>query len=274
MKKTAVWLLLVACVFAASCKSKFEEVRRSGDADLILKKAFDYYEKEDYLKAQTLFELVLNTVKGSKEAEKAYFEYAYCHYYLKEYLLAAYYFKNFANSFTSSSFREEAAFMSAYSNYQLSPTFRLEQSNTVKAIEEFQIFVNLFPDSKRVEECNKLIDECRRKLEEKAYAEGTLYFNLRQYQSAVISFDNLLKDYPESPEAENVRYLIAKSNYLLSENSVVEKQEERYGTTVKRCEDFIEKYPTGKYSREVKQMKKDAEKAQKEVAKRLKNSKV
>ncbi|MFN4255335.1 MAG: outer membrane protein assembly factor BamD [Saprospiraceae bacterium] len=274
MKKTAGWLLLVALVFAASCKSKFEAIRQSGDADLILKKAFEFYEKEEYLKAQTLFELVLNTVKGSKEAEKAYFEYAYCHYYLKEYLLAAYYFKNFANTFTASSYREEAAFMSAYSNYQLSPTFRLEQSNTVKAIEEFQIFVNLFPDSKRVDECNKLIDECRRKLEEKAYAEGTLYFNLRQYQSAVISFDNLLKDYPESPEAEKVRYLIAKSNFLLSENSVVEKKEERYTTTILRCDDFLEKYPSGKYSREIKDIKKEAEKAKQEVAKRLKNSKV
>jgi outer membrane protein assembly factor BamD (BamD/ComL family) len=50
----------------------------------------------------------------------------------------------------------------------------------------------------------------RRKLEEKAFAEGELYFNLRQYQSAVISFDNLLRDYPESPDAERVRYLIAK----------------------------------------------------------------
>lgn len=273
MKKTFFWFLLPALVLLASCKSKFEKIRTSNDGELILKKAFEYYDEKEYFKAQTLFELVLNQVKGRQESEKAYFEYAYCHYYLKEYILAAYYFKNFSNTFTSSPQREEAAFMSAFSNYQLSPNYKLEQGNTVKAIEEFQTFTNLFPESKRVDECNKLIDECRRKLEEKAFAEGQLYFNLRQYQSATISFDNLLKEYPESPDAERVRYLIAKSGHLLAENSVLEKKEERYADSIRRCEDFLAKYPSGKYSKEIKQIKKDSEKELSEVKKLLKDSK-
>ncbi len=206
----------------------------------------------------------------SCDAEKAYFYYAYSYYYQKQYTLAAYYFKNFSNTFTNSVFREEAAFMSAYSNYLLSPTFRLDQANTRQAIDEFQLFVNLFPQSKRVGECNKLIDELRRKLEEKAFAEGELYYNLRQYQSAVISFDNLLRDYPESPDAERVRYLIAKSAFLLSENSIVEKKADRYSQTVTRCDDFLEKYPTGKYSKEIKQIRRNAEVEMKVVRKRLK----
>ena len=216
------WLLLTGILWmASSCKSDFERVRISGDPELILRKAFDYYEKEEYQRSQTLFDLVLNTIKTTKDAEKAYYNYAYTYYHLKQYMLAAYYFKNFSNTYTTSAYREEAAYMSAYSNYLLSPTYRLDQANTRQAIDEFQIFVNLFPQSKRVPECNKLIDVLRRKLEEKAFAEGALYFDLRQYQSAVISFDNLLRDYPESPDAERVRYLIAKSAFLLSENSIV-----------------------------------------------------
>ncbi len=257
MRKIIGSLLLAGFVFlAGACKGPFEKIRTSGDAKLILSKAFEYYENEQYQRAQTLFDLVIPTLKGSDEAEKAFFYYAYTHYHLKQYLLGAYYFKNFSNTFLNSQFREEAAFMSAYSNYQLSPTYRLDQGNTITAIEEFQLFVNLFPASKRVDECNKLMDELRRKLEEKAFAEGELYFNLRQYQSAVISFDNLLRDYPESPDAERVRYLVAKANYLLSENSIVEKKEERYVETVKRCDDFLEKYSSGKYAKEVNKSKK------------------
>ena len=131
MKKTHVLLLLTGFLWLVSaCKSEFERVRISGDAKLILNKAFYYYEKEEYQKSQTLFDLVLNTIRGDKDAEKAYFYYAYTYYYLKQYTLAAYYFKNFSNTFTSSAFREEAAYMSAYSNYLLSPTFRLDQGNT------------------------------------------------------------------------------------------------------------------------------------------------
>lgn len=273
MKKTYGWLLFAGMLLlVSSCKSAFERTRVSGDPELILRKAFEYYEKGEYQKSQTLFDLVLNTIKTTKDAEKAYYYYAYTYYYLKQYTLAAYYFKNFSNTYTTSAFREEASYMSAYSNYLLSPTYRLDQANTRQAIDEFQIFVNLFPQSKRVAECNKLIDELRRKLEYKAYAEGELYFNLRQYQSAVISFDNLLRDYPESPDVEHVRYLIAKSAFLLSENSVIEKKRDRYTATITRCDDFLEKYPSGKYTKEIKQIRRDAEQELKAVVKRLKTT--
>lgn len=273
MKKMYGWLLFTGMLWMfASCKSEFERIRISGDADKILNKAFEYYEKGEYQRSQTLFDLVLNSIKGKEQAEKAYYYYAYTYYHLKQYTLAAYYFKNFANTFTSSPFREEAAYLSAYSNYLLSPTYRLDQASTRTAIDEFQLFVNLFPQSKRVSDCNKLIDQLRRKLEEKAFGEGELYFNLRQYQSAVISFDNLLRDYPESPDAERVRYLIAKSAFLLSENSVVEKKRERYTETITRCNDFLEKYPDGKYAKEIKQIRREAEDELKAVVKRFKTT--
>jgi outer membrane protein assembly factor BamD len=273
MKKMSGWPLLLAFVFlASSCKSNFERTRTSGNAELILTSAFNYYEKKNYPRALTLFELVINTLRGDARAEKAFYEYAQCHYKTNQFLLAAFYFKNFSNTFTNSPLREDAAYMSAYSNYQLSPSYRLDQKATESAIEEFQVFVNLFPASEKVAECNKLIDQLRRKLEQKAFGEGQLYYDLRQYQSAVISFDNLLRDYPESPDVERVRYLIAKASFLLAENSVVEKKDDRYGQATARCNDFLDKYPTGKYSKEIKQTRKDAELAQKAVRKKLKST--
>jgi len=273
MKKTFGWLAISSLLFLVSaCKSEYEKIRTSGDPDLTLKKAFEYYEQEEYIRAQTLFDLVLSNIRGSDKAEKAYFQYAYTYYHTKQYMLAAYYFKNFANTFLNSPFREEAAFMSAFCNYKQSPSFRLEQSNTQTAIEEFQLFVNLFPQSSRVPECNNLIDELRRKLEQKAFAEGELYYNLRQYQSAVISFDNLLRDYPESPDVERVRFLIAKGTFLLSENSVVEKKQERYTEAITRCDDFLEKYEKGKYAKEIRDIRKKAEQGLKDVRKRLKST--
>ena len=272
MRKTTGWLLFSFALFLApACKSNYEKIRTSGDAEKILAKAFEFYEKEQFQRSLSLFDLVLNTLRGDARAEKAYYQYAYCHYNTKQYLLAAYYFKTFSNTFTNSEFREEAAFMSAYSNYQMSPVYRLDQGNTATAIDEFQLFVNLFPKSTRVEECNNIIDELRRKQERKAFGEGELYYNLRQYQSAVISFDNLLRDYPESPDIERVRFLIAKSSYLLSANSVIEKKVDRYAETIVRCNDFLEKYPQSKYTKEIKQLKSDANQAKKNVKTRLKS---
>ena len=42
--------------------------------------------------------------------------------------------------------------------YLDSPDFTLDQDNTYKAIESLQLFINMYPKSERVSECNQLID--------------------------------------------------------------------------------------------------------------------
>jgi outer membrane protein assembly factor BamD len=254
MKKKFVFLCLAAglILLMGSCKSEFEKVRASGDTDLIYKKAFDYYDQGEYLRAQALFELIIPAYRGRPELEKVYFTYAYSYYELAKYVLANYYFNNFSSTFPTSPLREEADFMAAYSNYQLSPTFRLDQTYTTKAIDEFQTFVNTYPTSERVQECNRLIDEMRLKLEKKSFEEGLLYYNLKQYQAATVTFENLLKDFPETNNAEQVRYLIAKGAYELAENSIFSRQEERYKKAVSYAQDFLEKFKESKDFKEIK----------------------
>ena len=260
-------LLLGLCLLmVTSCKTDFEKIRSSGDVEMLHKKAFEYFEAEEYLKAQTLFELIIGSYRGKKEQEGIYYSYAYTHYHLGKYILASYYFKNFANTFTNSQYREEADFMAAYASYKLSPSYRLDQTYSQKAIESFQLFVNTYPTSERIGECNKLIDELRVKLEKKAYSQAELYFNLKQYQSADHAFENLLREYPESANAEKVRYMITKASYLLADNSIDQKQEERFETTVENYQDFVKRYPNSEYKKELDNIYKNSSKKIKAIA--------
>ena len=251
MKKTIFFLAFSLISLLFSCKSEFEKIRSSGDADKILKKANEYYGQKKWQKAQALYEIVLPTLKGSLASEQVYYKYAWTQYNLNNYILGNYYFKNFSDTYTNSPLREECAFMAAKCHYNLSPDYKLEQSYTEKALDDFQTFVNTFPTSQKVRECNKLIDELRRKQEKKAFEEGNLYYRLRQYQSALISFDNLLKDFPESPDVEQTRFLVVKSAYLLAENSVVAKKQDRYEMVLKKCQEFLAKHPNSKLAKEV-----------------------
>lgn len=248
------FIAVTLLVFSSGCKTEFEQIRISGDPKLLYEKGMEYYQKGDYLRAQTLLELAIPSYRGRKEGEDLFFTYAYTQYYLGKYILAAYYFENFANSFGASLNREEAEYMAAYSHYQLSPNYRLDQTYTQKAIEEFQEFANAYPSSDRIDRVNILIDEMRRKLERKAFANAELYYNLRQYQSAIQSFDNLLKDFPETLEAEKVRYLIVKSNYLLADNSVLDKRAERFRDTIEAYENFVRKYPESSFLKELEKI--------------------
>ncbi len=260
MKKRFVfaYFLAVFAILSTGCKSEFEKIRASGNTDLIYKKAFEYYEQGEFLRAQTLFELIIPAYRGKPELEKVYYTYSYTYYKLGKYILASYYFKNFSSTFPTSNLKEDADFMAAYSNYQMSPTFRLEQTYSYKAIEEFQTFVNTYPNSERVKECNRLIDEMRLKLEKKTLEEAKLYFDLRQYQAAMVTFENLLKDFPETSNAEQVRYQMAKAAFLMAENSIFDKQEERYRQTVTYAEDFLEKFKGSPNYKEVQSIHKDS----------------
>ena len=263
MKRMSKLIFLLAgfvLITTSACKSEFERIRTSGDPELLYKKAFAYYDDEEWQKAQTLLELVISAYRGRQESEEIYYRYAYTYYHLEQYLLASYYFKNFSQTYSTSSYRQEADFMDAYSNYQLSPSFRLDQTYTEKAIDGFQLFVNTYPDSERVKECNRLIDELRSKLEHKAFEEGNLYFDLRRYQSAIHTFENLLKDFPETANAEEIRYMILRANYLLAENSVIDKQAERYRETLTLTREFLSRYTDSEYQKEVENIKDNSEK--------------
>jgi outer membrane protein assembly factor BamD len=247
---TALFSILLIALLT-SCTTEFERVRTSNDPVKILEKGHEYFEEKSYVNAQTLYELAIQYYRGKTEAEELFFKYAYTFYYLGEYISSSHYFGNFASTFYNSKYKEEAAFMSAYSHYKLSPNYKLDQSYSLKAIEAFQEFTNNYPESTRVQECNELIDEMRRKLEVKAFAEGELYYQIGQYQAAVVSLQNMLKNFPGAKEEEKAKLLLVKGSFIWAENSIVQKRKERYEQAKKFGLKYKNKIKNRSYKREI-----------------------
>jgi outer membrane protein assembly factor BamD len=256
LKILAFGLLVVVAM--SSCKSDFDKLRSSGDVKMLTTRSLQYYEKGEWSKAQTLFELIMPSLKGQPQLEEISYKYAYTHYNMHNYQSANFYFKNFANTFSNSTFREDAEFQAAFSEYKQSPSFRLDQESSLKAIEGFQYFANNFPESKRVKECNKLIDELRAKMQRKGFDEGLLYYEIQQYQASITVYDNLLKDFPDIADVEHIRFMILKAQYSWAENSVYEKQAERYKAVVEKYKDFNDKFPKSKYKKDAETYLKNA----------------
>lgn len=258
-------LLIFSCLTA--CQSEFEAIRLSNDPERILAESIKLYDNGEYLKAQTLMELVINQYRGSNKGEELFFKYAYTHYHLGNYQLAATYFTNFATTFGYSQYTQEADFMAAYSYYKQSPSFRLDQEPSEKAIEAFQDFANKYPDSERVAECNRLIDELREKLEEKAYSQGLLYYDLGQYQAAITAFGNMLSEFPESKRTEEVRFLILKSSYEYAVRSVYDKRAERYEDAQNRYNEYVSRFPAGENINDAREIDKQIKSNTKNLSK-------
>lgn len=259
--------IAIFVVFFLSCKSEFEALRTSNQPEKIYAAANNYYDKKEYDRAIALYDIVIQFYRGKKEAEDLFYKYAYAHYHINDFILASSYFKNFATTFTNSPNKVEADFMSSYSNYKMSPNYKLDQSYTEKAITGFEQFINLYPGTERAEEANRLIDEMRKKLEQKSFEQGNLYYKIGEYQAAMVAFQGTLKDFPESKRVEEIRFLILESSFILATNSIFEKKEERYNETLEHYKVFIKKHPNSSRM-------KDANKIESETISELKKLKI
>ncbi|WP_353134654.1 outer membrane protein assembly factor BamD [Pseudopedobacter sp.] len=251
-------LILIIGLSITSCKSKFEKLRESSDTGRKYQEAIKLYNKKDYNKALTLFDDLVQRYRGRSEAEDLYYYYAYTNYKLKDYVSARYHFKTFADTYPSSPKAEECRFMTAYCMYLESPVYSLDQDNTYKAIESFQLFLNLYPQSERAAEASKLIESLRDKLEQKSFANAKLFLDIGDYQAAVIAFRNSIKDFPDTKYAEQMEFLTIEAQYLYAKNSRETKQEERYQEAIDEYERFIERYPNSKYLKDAAKLKEDS----------------
>ncbi len=250
-------ILLIIVILSVSC-SKHSRVLKSGDNELKYEVAVDLYEKGDYYRAIQLFDQLIAIYRGTDRIENINSYYANCYYQQEDYLLASYYFKRFAQNYPNSPRAEECMYLNAYCYYLDSPRYSLDQTNTYEAIKEMQLFINLYPESERIPECNEIIDELRGKLERKAIEIGIQYYKTKHYKAAITALENVMDDFPDSDNREEILYFIMKSYYFYAINSVDAKKEERYQQAVEIYNDIMYLFPDTKYQRELNSMHKNA----------------
>ena len=209
-KKPIFFLFLISSIALTSC-NKYQKLLKSADNEVKYEAAIDYYEKGDYYRALQLFDPLIAVFRGTKKAETLYYYYAYCYYEQQDYILASYYFKRFVKTFPNSDKTEECVYLSAYCTYLDSPRYNLDQTNTYEAIKDLQLFINMYPDSKRIAECNELMDKLWDKLETKAFAIAKLYYKMGDYKASIFSFENIIKDFPDTQYKEEILFYIIKS---------------------------------------------------------------
>ncbi|MGV3508997.1 MAG: outer membrane protein assembly factor BamD [Sphingobacteriaceae bacterium] len=254
-KQFLTYCLILLITIVAGCKSKFEKLQASNNTAKKYQEALRLYNKGDYNKALILFDGLIQSYRGRAEAEDLSYYFAYTNYKLKDYATARYQFKSFADTYPNSPKAEEARFISAYCYYLESPNYTLDQENTIRAIEAMQLFINLYPKSERVAEASTLIANLRDKLERKSYANAKLYHDIGDYKSAVVAFKNSMRDFPDTKYAEEMSYLMVKSQQLYAQNSLETKQEERFDEAITYANEFAEAYPNSSYLKEVQEIK-------------------
>lgn len=249
------YLILPLMVLVLAACGEYQRVQKSPDPNVKFDYAKRAFEEGRYVQAYTLLKDVVTQFKGSDKAEESLYLLALSHYENKEYLDAAAYFQSYYGRYPKGKYTEMARFYSGYAYYLDSPEPQLDQSGTVKAIEELQGFLDYFPRSERVSIAQSAIFELQDKLTLKELQNAQLYYNLgnymgNNYQSAMIVAKNAIKEYPYSKYKEDLEMLVLKARYQEASQSIAEKKADRFRDVIDEYYSFINNYPDGQYREE------------------------
>src|SRR5664279_2063203 len=243
-------IVLIILVLVSSCTG-YEKLLKSRDYDLKKSKAKEFFEAGEYVKTTELLTQILPRFRATDEAEDLNWMNAQAYYGMKDYVMAGSYFKSFIDQFPFGKHAEEANYMAALCDYNISARPELDQENTKNAIERFNIFMNKFPNSTKIEDCKKRISDLEDKLVEKSYLNAKLYYDMKQYKAAIVALSNSLKEFASTKYREKMMFLKLNSLYLYAQNSLPVKQKERYQATLDDYYSFMEEFPKSTYSRDV-----------------------
>jgi outer membrane protein assembly factor BamD len=259
--KNYLYIVLFAMLF--SCNG-YQKIVKSNDIELKYIMAKKFYEEDEYYKALPLLDELHTLFKGTEKAEEVDYLLAYTHYGLGANMLASYKFKIFTLTHPLSKHNEELSFMAAYCYYIESPKYSLDKTNTIKAIQELQTFIDKYPESDRVAECNGLIDDLTEKVHKKVYGIAKLYYDIEDYSAAITALNNVITDYPTIENQSEIQFLILDANYKLATNSVTNKKVERLNNTIASYRYFSKNFPEDEklkdaqniYEKSIKQLEK------------------
>ncbi len=223
--------VLVAVIVGCSNKPKLETMPPTQMYNYLR----ETYNNEKYLDAAEGFEFFTINYGGNALVDSAQYFLGMSHFALKEYILAADAFDYLTRRFPNSQIVPEAMFMVGDCYWELSPRFSLDQTNTQKAIDFYQAFIDYYPEIlDKVQLAQKRIETCREKMANKMFANGVIYLKMKNFDSAVIYFGQVIEQYYDTEWAVKSTLKIAESH----------EKAKKFDLATSDYIDFLDKHPT------------------------------
>jgi outer membrane protein assembly factor BamD len=229
-------------VLAGCHSSEVTKVVTAEDRFAEGKKKFD---DGDYLEAISDFEVIKLQFPGSGVADKAQFYLAESYFNREQYLLAAQEYQSLRRNVSASPLVPESMYKTALCYYNLAPKSSLDQDYTLKAIDEFQNFIEYNSKNELVAKAEERIAELNLRLAQKLYDAAELYMSLSYYRSATIYYEAVVEKYHDTPLAEPA--LIGHARSLMARK--------KYAEAAVDVDKFLDRYPSSSRKNEVESLR-------------------
>lgn len=258
MRTKTYFILLLITVFLTGC-GEYQKILKSRDPEEKYQAALRYFNEKQYVKSQTLLDDVSSYFRGSERSEDVLAYLARSYMGQKNYESATSYYQAYVRNYPKGKYAAEAYFQIGHCQYLDSPDARLDQAVTRNAIDAFNQFVELYPESPYAEQAYQEMSEMYDKLALKELKSAQLYYNLgtylgNNYLSCEITAKNALKNYPSNKYQEEFSWLILQAKYQQLIHSFEERKIERARDAQDEYYNFITEYPNSKRRKDAEKM--------------------
>lgn len=191
--RKAVWIGLLLVV--TGCP---KELPQDAPADELYRIGVERFEQHDWTKAIEALQRFLFQDPGHQKADSAQYLIGESYFQQKQYLTAANEFLRLAQNRPAGPLADDARYRACEAYYELSPRPELDQEYTEEAIDQCQSVVLLYPQSPLAADAAERRRELTDKLARKQYLNAMYYYKRRAYDSALVYLKHLLANYPGS----------------------------------------------------------------------------
>jgi len=246
-----------------SKKKKSKARRSSGKVNFetfrqYYNKAMKFYDNKAWLSAARIFEELYPLSIGTAVGDTILFLFADSYFQNRDYQMAAFHFKDYARRYPGTERTELASLNSLKAMYLTSPEYYLDQFITLVAIDEINLFIQTYPNSKFIDECNRMLDDLNDKLAKKDMEMVRMYYHTGYYEAAQITSRNFMKTFSASKFAPEVLFILTKNNYEFARKSVEHKKYSRYKSCLESYETLRLQYPESSFIAEAKKIADEA----------------
>ena len=218
---TYKFYLLLFIILLSSCAPKKSEVDLA-DIKNELNKKFTHgkklFNKKKYARAKDDFDyIILNDIGSEMGVEARYFQ-AESLFKLKQYTEAISSYNRFLDYSNDIQKTVHCRFRVCECYYNISNKHDRDQSNNDIALETLQMFIDDFPESDLLETAEDFILDLRLRKAKKIHETGRLYLKEKEFDSAIIYFNNVIDNYYDTYYSDESRisiiflYLVKKDN--------------------------------------------------------------
>jgi outer membrane protein assembly factor BamD len=236
--------LIILLLFAFACSKKATIKAPPFEAEAVFKQANEKIEKGDYEEAREILETIKAQDTSGRYATLAKIRIGDTYFKEGLYEESAIEYEQFLEMHPYHRYASYAQYHLAMSYFNRIGSVDVSYASAQKALKEFEKLMKLYPRNPYMNAVESRIEMCKGVLAEYEFYVGEFYFKKGSYGAAVVRFNDLLQNYPDSKKEPDTLYYLGVSYKNMGEQD----------KALKALTTLIEKYPATKLSKEAKEI--------------------